>query len=388
MVDIIIVWVLAVISGYFFPLIGNILSLATIVMGIVYGQRRKDRRLTILGVVLGLLGFTAVGIFAGQIEIFGIAPIQAIIGAVVVAIGVVIALVRKDNRYALGGVILGILALLAAGLASSTILIYGINLPPYFLGIVTILALVGFLALAIQRKNMKLVSIFAVALVIGASLFYFSTRKLPPTPLAQKLLPAQVPKTATGERIPSTPERVKALETYHSGKFIEAIPLLEKIVKDNPNDYDALYTLATAYDVTARSAKAIETLQKLNRLKPDYWEPYYTLGLILLRYGKIDQSTQAFKKAVSLEPKSVGAHSALAEAYFRKKQYNAAIDQFEQAIKYTPKESSYLAVLHNRLAQVYLAQKRKAEAISEWQIVLKIDPQNQEAKTNLQKYGQ
>lgn len=57
-----------------------------------------------------------------------------------------------------------------------------------------------------------------------------------------------------------------------------------------------------------------------------------TLGYELLRAGRIKESIEIFKLAISEFPKNANLFDSLGEAYFTNKQYDLALDSYKKAI--------------------------------------------------------
>ena len=108
--------------------------------------------------------------------------------------------------------------------------------------------------------------------------------------------------------------------------------------------------LGKAYEIPKRSIyRAIrkESFTDINKAKETYYllkktsEKEYsfenpselnTLGYELLRTGKINESIEIFKLAISEFPKNANLFDSLGEAYFTNKQYDLALDSYKKAI--------------------------------------------------------
>ncbi|AQX10149.1 serine hydrolase domain-containing protein [Elizabethkingia ursingii] len=108
--------------------------------------------------------------------------------------------------------------------------------------------------------------------------------------------------------------------------------------------------LGKAYQIPKRSIyRAIrkESFTDINKAKETYYllkktsEKEYsfekpnelnTLGYELLRAGKISESIEIFKLAISEFPKNANLFDSLGEAYFTNKQYDLALDSYKKAI--------------------------------------------------------
>ena len=84
---------------------------------------------------------------------------------------------------------------------------------------------------------------------------------------------------------------------YDEDKYPEAIAELEKAVKRNASNEDALYYLGLSYYYGDQSEKSIPIFQTLEKLNPDYWGWfYYTWGAACLELHRYDEAITAYEK--------------------------------------------------------------------------------------------
>lgn len=80
----------------------------------------------------------------------------------------------------------------------------------------------------------------------------------------------------------------------------EAPPLEEfkRKVEENPDDLDAVRTLAWEYYGRALDEEALQTLEAASSKFPKDAETHYAMGLVLKRLGKRDRARGAFSVAL------------------------------------------------------------------------------------------
>ena len=118
-----------------------------------------------------------------------------------------------------------------------------------------------------------------------------------------------------------------------TGKFEDAIPVWQALVKISPDDANALSALGGAFFAAKRYAEAAATMESAIKLTPDHPGPYVQLGSAYLRSGNDDKAVAAFKKAVEIDPQPLWANNigyALAEA---NKQLPLALEYAEKAVQ-------------------------------------------------------
>jgi tetratricopeptide (TPR) repeat protein len=187
--------------------------------------------------------------------------------------------------------------------------------------------------------------------------------------------------TISGQTKPADDEataalRKQALELYRQGKFVDAMPLLEKLSATNPNDfvvkehwaYCTLEYSKTVADPEQRKRARLqarrlgveaqkqgdegELLQVLLSIpedgsdlkfseRADVDEAMKTAEASLAK-GDLDKAREGYLRVLELEPKNYDATVYVGDVYFSQHAYNRAGEWFAKAIKLDPdKESAY-----------------------------------------------
>lgn len=79
----------------------------------------------------------------------------------------------------------------------------------------------------------------------------------------------------------------------------------------DPDDTSARYNLAMAYKLGGLDDIAIEELQRLAELQPDFGDVFYEMGLIHAKHGRRQEAISALARARELDPDDVRAHELL-----------------------------------------------------------------------------
>jgi tetratricopeptide (TPR) repeat protein len=85
-----------------------------------------------------------------------------------------------------------------------------------------------------------------------------------------------------------------------------------------------------------RLDEAISHFQQAIALRPDYPDPHYNLGVVLLERRDVDGAMAEFRTILALYPKDSEANTALANALVQKGLFQEAADHFEIALKSEP----------------------------------------------------
>lgn len=106
--------------------------------------------------------------------------------------------------------------------------------------------------------------------------------------------------------------------TVDAGATNPTIEALKKQVADNPQDTDALFKLANAYQDVKNWNGAIHSWQKMSGLLPDWAPAYYSQGYAQQQAGNNELATIAYEKYIAtLKPEEVeNSKEILSYAYF------------------------------------------------------------------------
>lgn len=169
-----------------------------------------------------------------------------------------------------------------------------------------------------------------------------------------------------------------ALALQQKNDLATAIPLLQSLLKQAPNDGDILHALGMAYAQSHDFKQALSYLQQavvnashvaefhnnlanvykgLNqplmaqrhylealKLKSPYPQAHNNLGALLYKMGNFNEAIQHFQKAISMDPTSVDTHYNLANAYIQLDRFLDAKAHFEEVLKHRPE---HLGAMHN-----------------------------------------
>lgn len=230
-----------------------------------------------------------------------------------------------------------------------------------------------------------------------AALGYIGTFASAPTGPGQKLANPK-------DKIDVFNELSHAQELGQNGRVDEAIPIVTRIISQDPEVVGAYFILGNFYYGQNRYAEAIAQFKIAVDKKPDDVQSiiniaqcyirmnqqgqaesfildqvrrgiedsilFFNLGKLYVRGGKPDQAIPAFKKCLALNPHSASANSALARVYFMKNDLAQAESHAREAIRLDPK----LIGAHYALAQVLHKSGRVDEAEEEYKREIEVSP--------------
>lgn len=164
----------------------------------------------------------------------------------------------------------------------------------------------------------------------------------------------------TRELVPDDLEaRLKLGTMYLAGrKNAEARNEASFILERDPKNLDALLLWAGAAETPQEVTEALTRLEAAEVQFGDRARPYLALGALYLRKKELGKAEDAFKRAVTVDAKSIEARTLLANFYLAKRDTASAEQEFKAAAAIAPAGSPSRVTL----ADFYLMLNRPEEA--------------------------
>jgi tetratricopeptide (TPR) repeat protein len=118
--------------------------------------------------------------------------------------------------------------------------------------------------------------------------------------------------------------------------FDQAITLLVKIVKSDPNNEKSFAQLALCYQNLGDLDAAIENYKKALKIKPDLFVAHINMGGALQNKGDLEAAIASYQKAVKYRPGSVVAYQNIGTVMLKMGDLEGAIDSYKQVLKIKP----------------------------------------------------
>ena len=151
----------------------------------------------------------------------------------------------------------------------------------------------------------------------------------------------------------------EALVDMEQEQYQEAVPLLEQVLKQEPNTPIAFLQLGRAHMALKEYQKAVTPLRSLVEKKPDDAFARYELGCALVKTGNWDEALPHFEAAVSQMTGSAMMHFYLALVYQRTSRADDATREFQSALRLDPNNFPANLLLGRQL----VLQGRPADAL-------------------------
>ncbi len=122
-----------------------------------------------------------------------------------------------------------------------------------------------------------------------------------------------------------------------AGRDQEAVASLRDVLRQDPDNVDAMLFLALAYrKLDERKDDAEALLRRATQLAPDHVPAWLNLGSILAERNKRDEALAAYKQATRIEPGHPGAWSLLANCQAHLGMTETAVASFRRSLKLKP----------------------------------------------------
>jgi len=102
-----------------------------------------------------------------------------------------------------------------------------------------------------------------------------------------------------------------AMDALQTGNLGQAEVLLRRLLAEQPNDLEGLYSLARIGYISGRPDLVIEAMGRCIELDPKDGSSYHNLGNALRSKGLHDGAIAALRTAIQLMPNLADAHNTL-----------------------------------------------------------------------------
>jgi tetratricopeptide (TPR) repeat protein len=185
------------------------------------------------------------------------------------------------------------------------------------------------------------------------------------------------------ERKPANQNRFeKAQVAIDNKEHDKALVLLQEVVADDPQDFQAWAELGTVYLAKKDLGNAEASYLRSTEVRPKFFLALLNLGRVRLMQAEYATAITPLEQAVTVRPLSADANYFLGEAYLQIKKGSLAVGYLNEAIKIDPVG---MAQAHLRLATLYNAAGMKDKAAIEYEQFLKKVPDYKDKK-KLQEY--
>lgn len=162
-------------------------------------------------------------------------------------------------------------------------------------------------------------------------------------------------------------------------RFKEAIDVLSKVIKLNPNLSQAYQNLGLAYKSINKNALAMHYFHQALEYNPDLVQSVNSIAALLREVGDVDQATAFYKRSTEILPDRVDSLLALGAQYLASEQTEKAITTLEKVLKLDPDNVSAISRIGNALRLCF----RYEEAVEYAKKAASLQPDSPHAYNNL-----
>ena len=126
------------------------------------------------------------------------------------------------------------------------------------------------------------------------------------------------------------------INLYTEGQLQQALSESSKMLERFPNSV-ILYNIAGASNAALMQFDAaIESYKQALRIKPDYADAYYNMGVALNDKGDPEAAIESYKQALRIKPDYAKAYNNMGVALNDKGDPEVAIESYKQALRIKP----------------------------------------------------
>jgi tetratricopeptide (TPR) repeat protein len=170
-----------------------------------------------------------------------------------------------------------------------------------------------------------------------------------------------------------------AAERHKEGQLEEAERLYREVVRDHPDNVDALRMLGHIALSAGRNSDAERLFRRAVKLAPDFAGALTDLGRVLKEQNQFEEAIECFEKVVDLEPDNAQAHFQLAGVLAPAALTYRAIESYRKALALKPRFPGASLGLGHVLKTV----GEQEDAVAAYRECIRLRPDNGESYWSL-----
>ncbi len=170
----------------------------------------------------------------------------------------------------------------------------------------------------------------------------------------------------------------KAIMSYKSGKYSEALEYFNEALKSDPEDIDSLTGKGMVLLKQKHIKESIEYFDRALKLDKKHAKTLYYKGLALHHDGRYKEAIKYYDEALKINPKYADVWNGKGFLLYNNGKYEEALECYKKALEIDPQKTLTLMNTGNAL----YALKQYEESITYYKKVLEIEPGNKHAWFN------
>ena len=171
----------------------------------------------------------------------------------------------------------------------------------------------------------------------------------------------------------------QAISLYQAGQLLQAEQICQQILRDYPQDAEALHMLGVIAYQVGESKIATGLISQAIEIDSNQYVFFNSLGAALQKQGSLEESIQAYQQAIQIQSGDADSYSNLGVALQEQGSLEESIQAYQQAIQIQPNHPE----AYNNLGVVLKDQGRLEESIQAYQQAIRLQPDYAEAYSNL-----
>jgi tetratricopeptide (TPR) repeat protein len=155
----------------------------------------------------------------------------------------------------------------------------------------------------------------------------------------------------------------------------EGLELVQKLMRDFPNNDKAIALMGDFYRRLGNSVEAVRYWEKALQANPKRFDIHNSIGLVAFEKDQYEKAVTSWKKALEINPRNPGLRNKLARAFLGLGKHTEAIEELDKEVKISPRSivSNYL------LGRTYLELKKYDKAKKHYEKVIELWPDHTNA---------
>jgi predicted TPR repeat methyltransferase len=172
--------------------------------------------------------------------------------------------------------------------------------------------------------------------------------------------------------LPATERLAAAIRMHQQGQVEAAAEVYRKILRDLPDQVDALHFLGVAAHQTGDHETALANLDRVLTMAPSHLDARNNRGNVFKKLGRLDEAEADYRRVLEERPKDPNALNNLGTILRTRGRYDEAEAKFREVIALVPKHGPAWQNLGNTLS----ALERHEEAIEAHRQAVHLTPQS------------
>jgi predicted O-linked N-acetylglucosamine transferase (SPINDLY family) len=148
---------------------------------------------------------------------------------------------------------------------------------------------------------------------------------------------------------PTSPRLRQAEQLYHAGQLREAGAVCADILRQEPDNADALRLVGWILLGSGHAAKAVECLMQVRAARSGNADDLFALAAAQRATGDLAGAQANLEQAIAIAPRFAGAHNDLGATHFLRGDYAAAAASYRRALAVQPRDPVALRNLGDAL---------------------------------------